>query len=234
MKQIHKKSTPIPVEVPGCIHTDLLAEGLIDDPFYRAQEFDAAWVAETDWEYSRDFVVDASLLSHDRVELVCGGLDTLAAIRINDKLIEHTDNMFRRYQFDVRQVLKPGENRIRILFESAVNYTEAQNKIRNLPTWNLQVLTGYPGHLRKEQCSFGWVWGIRTPTCGSWRDIGLAAFSGARLQDVRISQEHIGGRVELTIQIETEVFGGTAPKAAGNKILLYTDPHRCYRSNVIF
>jgi len=36
------------VQVPGCIHTDLLAAGKIADPFYRDNEKDVQWVGETD------------------------------------------------------------------------------------------------------------------------------------------------------------------------------------------
>jgi len=38
----------IPAQVPGCIHTDLLAAGKIADPFYRDNEKDVQWVGETD------------------------------------------------------------------------------------------------------------------------------------------------------------------------------------------
>jgi beta-mannosidase len=64
-----------------------------------------------------------------------------------------------------------------------------------------------PDTFGKSKCSFGWDWGIRTPTCGIWRDIGLAAYSVARLKDVRVSQEHFDNTVRLTTQIEVERFG---------------------------
>ncbi len=50
------------------------------------------------------------------------GIDTVSNVYINDKLIGTTDNMFVRYKFDVKQVLKKGENKIVIAFESAVHY----------------------------------------------------------------------------------------------------------------
>ena len=36
--------------VPGCVHTDLLANKLIDDPFYRDNEKKQQWIGKTDWE----------------------------------------------------------------------------------------------------------------------------------------------------------------------------------------
>jgi beta-mannosidase len=53
---------------------------------------------------------------------VADGIDTVSSIYINDKLIGTTDNMFIRYKFDAKHILKNGENKIRIAFESAVHY----------------------------------------------------------------------------------------------------------------
>jgi beta-mannosidase len=57
---------------------------------------------------------------------VAKGIDTISSVYVNDKLIGTTDNMFVRYKFDVKKVLKTGKNTIRIAFESAVNYGKSQ------------------------------------------------------------------------------------------------------------
>ncbi len=195
----------VPGTVPGCIHTDLLEAGRIDDPFYRTREFDAYWVAETEWEYSRSFTVAAEVLEHERVMLVCHGLDTLATIRVNGKEIARTDNMFRRYEFDVKAALKEGANTVRIRFARALEYTIRKEAEQHLPGWNGGEKLGYHGFIRKEQCNFGWDWGIRTVTCGIWRDIELVAFSTARLADVHVGQHHRSRkRVDLEIGVAAE------------------------------
>lgn len=33
-------------EVPGCVHTDLMDNGIIEDPFYRGNEDSVQWVSE--------------------------------------------------------------------------------------------------------------------------------------------------------------------------------------------
>ncbi len=75
--------------------------------------------------------VDDSLLSKNGVYLVAKGIDTVSSvyININDKLIGTTNNMFVRYKFDVKQVLKTGQNKIRIAFESAVNYAKRESEL---------------------------------------------------------------------------------------------------------
>ena len=36
--------------VPGCIHTDLLDNSLIGEPYYRDNETSQMWIGETDWD----------------------------------------------------------------------------------------------------------------------------------------------------------------------------------------
>jgi beta-mannosidase len=210
VQQSGQKMT-MPAIVPGSVHTDLLAAGQIDDPFFRTQEFDAHWVSEADWEYKRSFDVGKTLLSHDTVSLVCHGLDTLATVWINGKEVGQSDNMFRTYEFPVKGFLKRGTNSIRIRFASALNYTLQKGRERSMPAWNLDVTVGQPAHIRKEPCNFGWDWGIRTVTCGIWRDTSLVGHSGARLADVRVSQEHQSRKkVNLTVAVVAEMLDSPA------------------------
>ena len=54
----------LPAVVPGCIHTDLLANKKIEDPFYRDNEKQQQWIGKTDWEYQTVFNVDAPRSEH--------------------------------------------------------------------------------------------------------------------------------------------------------------------------
>ena len=87
------------------------------------------------------------LLSHDRVQLVCDGLDTLATVTLNGSVIGVAENMFRPYRWDVRDVLRPGENELLIAFASPVVYAAAQNNVRPMPDVN-NPLPGAP-YMRK-------------------------------------------------------------------------------------
>ena len=75
----------LPAQVPGGVHTDLMAAGRIPDPFVGDNELRVQWIAESDWEYRTSFDVDADLLTSERVLLVCDGLDTLAELTLNGK-----------------------------------------------------------------------------------------------------------------------------------------------------
>jgi len=188
----------IPATVPGCIHTDLMAAGKIPDPFFGENETLVQWVGETNWIYRRSFELPDEILSRAHVLLRCEGLDTLATIKLNGTEIGRTDNMFRTYEFDVKQLLKPGANTIEIKFDSAVQFVRAKEAQRPLPTWTS------PGtaYIRKEPCSFGWDWGPTLPSCGIWKKIGLVSFDTARLSDVAILQDHSQkGKVTLGITV---------------------------------
>src|SRR5688572_23429667 len=102
----------LPATVPGGVHTDLLAVGLIPDPFVGDNEKRVQWVAERDWEYRRTFAVGPELLDGKCVDLVCDGLDTLAEVRLNGALLAQTANQFCSYRWQVRDQLIPGENEL--------------------------------------------------------------------------------------------------------------------------
>ncbi len=73
-----------PAEVPGCVHTDLLKNKLIDDPFFRDNEQKLQWIGKTDWEYQTSFNVGPEILKLQHVELVFAGLDTYAQVFLNE------------------------------------------------------------------------------------------------------------------------------------------------------
>ena len=71
-----------PATVPGVVHTDLLNNGLIEDPFYRLNERGVQWVDKEDWMYRTTFDVSPELLSKENIILRFDGLDTLSLIHI--------------------------------------------------------------------------------------------------------------------------------------------------------
>ncbi|MCA9973140.1 MAG: glycoside hydrolase family 2 protein [Anaerolineales bacterium] len=187
--------TWLPATVPGGVHTDLLALGRIPDPFVGDNETHVQWVAETDWEYRCRFDVTPELLAQPRAWLVCDGLDTLAAVTLNGRLLAHTDNMFRQYRWDVKALLQPESNTLHVAFASPVQYATQKQAVREMPGVS-QAIPGGP-YLRKAPCQFGWDWGPQLPPIGIWKDIRLEAGS-VRLADVHLRQTHANGQVTLS------------------------------------
>lgn len=194
----------IKAKVPGSVFSDLLAAGKIEDPFYRDNEEKAIDTARFDYEYEREFTITDDLLSMDKVVLKCMGLDTLSEIRINDRLLAETNNMHRIYEFDLKDYIKCGSNKIHVLFKSPVKYIERKHK--EDPIWGTpDAAPGFP-HIRKAHFMFGWDWGPQIPDSGIWRDIEIQGFKTAKIKDVYITQLHRENKVTLNIRTTLERY----------------------------
>ncbi len=194
--------------VPGSVYHDLLAAGLIPNPFYRDNETEALRLMENDFYYSRSFTVDDELLSSDRVLLRCEGLDTIAAVFINGAHIGSANNMHRTWEFDVLSALRRGENTVEVRLSSPTRYIrEAYSN--NPADGTADAMVGFP-LIRKAHCMFGWDWGPRLPDAGIWRDISLIGIKTARISDVMILQHHSDGKVTLEINTHTEQAADSA------------------------
>ena len=178
----------VPATVPGSVYNDLLSAGKIPDPFYRDNEEEALKLMDHDFRYSRSFQVPPELLREERVLLRAEGLDTLATVRINGELVGEARNMHRIWEFDVKDVLREGENRIEILFASPTKFIK-QAYAADPADGTTDAMVGFP-LIRKAHCMFGWDWGPRLPDAGIWRDISLVGFHTARIRDVRVEQLH--------------------------------------------
>ncbi|QGN50325.1 glycoside hydrolase family 2 protein [Micromonospora sp. WMMD558] len=189
----------VPATVPGCVHTDLLAAGLVPDPYLDDNETRLAWIGRTDWVYETTF--DRPSGGHQRLDLVCAGLDTVATATLNGAEVGRTENMHRGYRFDVTALLRAGNNALAVRFDSPYRYAEAhRDRLGDRPN-------AYPEpfpFIRKMACNFGWDWGPTVVTAGIWREIGLHGWSTARLRTVRPLVTVAGGegRVELHVDVE--------------------------------
>lgn len=199
-----------PVTVPGTVLSGLLENEEIEDPFYRDNEYKTRELFWKDYEFIREFEADDALLAQEKIDLVCEGLDTLADVYINEKKVLSADNMHRTFKVPVKSVLKRGKNRIRIEFRSVLQYIEnyPYRKNREIKYVPCGAMKGNE-LIRKAHSMFGWDWGPQLIDAGIFRDIYLTAYSGAKLDEVWIRQEHEPERVRLLIQTKLE---GTAEK----------------------
>lgn len=200
--------------VPGTVHTDLMSNGVIEDPFYRTNEKDVQWIGYKDWEYTAVFNVHDSIMNMKNIDIQFDGLDTYADVYINDSLILSANNMHRRWEKSVKQYLKQSDNVIRILFHSPIN------KVKPLydslgyivpVTDNDQAKERLSPFTRKAGYHFGWDWGPRLVTSGIWRPIRLVGWNDIKIQDMFVRQLSLSddGRAEVEAIIETnsKIYG---------------------------
>lgn len=201
----------IPATVPGCVHTDLLAAGLIEDPYLGANETLTDWIGRQRWTYRRELILglgDPELESRN-CDLECDGLDTVAEVFVNGTSVGRSVNMHRRSVFPVRPRLVLGRNLIEVTFDSAFDHMA---EMAALVGDRVHVERDDFNLIRKMACNFGWDWGPRLVTCGIWKRIGLRSWSTARIGDVSVlataSQRADGvwvGKLDVTAQLTGEL-----------------------------
>ena len=103
-----------PATVPGVVHTDLMDNGLIEDPYYRLNERSLQWIDKEDWIYEVSFDAGALTRGYEHIRLEFLGLDTYADVFLNETQILTADNMFRRWAAEVKPLLKERGNVLRI------------------------------------------------------------------------------------------------------------------------
>lgn len=214
----------LPAAVPGTVHTDLLANGQIPDPFYGSSQSDLQWIDKTDWEYCCTF--DApELVSYDNVRLVFEGVDCYADIRLNGELLHRTGNMFRTWKSDVKGLLKSRNNRLHVVFHSPV-----MQGLKNMAAYGSRLTAnndlGALGGLgpnkvsvftRKSGYQYGWDLAPRYVTSGLWRPVALEAWNEARVEDFHVRTRSTGPR-------KAQMSASAA---------LRTDAAGCYRIRIL-
>ena len=201
-------------EVPGCIHTDLLKNKLIPDPFFGDNEKNLQWIENRSVVYECSFNVEKSNLESDSCFLVFDGIDTYAKVFLNDSLILRAANMFLKYRVDVRSILK-GRNRLRVEFSPP---------LANVDTGALKHPGGPQVYVRKSPFMFGWDWGPRYATMGIYKDVYLEFVNNAEIIDVYVKQSEISSeKAVLNFEIELGIYDKgdySLEISSGEKILV--------------
>lgn len=194
-----KLNKRFPASVPGTIHTDLLKNKLIEDPFYADNELRLQWISDCDWEYETAFHMPKKFTAVNPVHLVFEGLDTVADVYVNNTLAGNACNMFRTYRYDISALLTGGKNTIRVHFSSPVRYAKAEESLHGkLPV----ALRHERVYIRKAQYSFGWDWGPEFITSGIWRKVYIENITSALIDSVHFETKSASAAAaEVNLQI---------------------------------
>ncbi|WUW23656.1 glycoside hydrolase family 2 protein [Streptomyces sp. NBC_01463] len=218
----------VPATVPGCVHTDLLAAGLIDDPYLDDNENRLTWIGRTDWTYRTTF--DWTPDGHDHAALCFDGLDTVATVLLNGTEVGRTANQHRSHRFPVRPLLVEGTNTLAVRFTAPYTYAEElRERLGDRPGAYAEPYA----FIRKMACNFGWDWGPTLVTSGIWRPVALETWSGPRIASVRLLPDlDADGVPRLTAELEVEhdglkaLSGEVGVVGAGTVFIATQDEHR--------
>ena len=189
-----------PATVPGSVYNDLINAEVLDDPYWRDNELRSLELMKNDFEYIGVFEYEET--NDEEVILQFNGIDTIADVYLNDKLLGHADNMHRTWEYEVKDILISGNNKLRVYFHSPTEYIAHKYKEDPLILGTEDAMRGFP-HIRKAHYMFGWDWGPRLPDAGIWRDVNLLSGAKKRLTNVYIRQQFNDDLSSVELNIKT-------------------------------
>lgn len=174
-----------PATVPGFIHTDLMANGIIEDPYYGTNEDSVRWVGERAWVYTTRVLKKD--LPKDRMQyLVFEGVAGMTELTINDELVGYFDNMFVRYEVPFVHDFPGDTMNIRLTvwpLPAATGDTNAM-MMDGVPMSDSLLEARYGITLPDRRAfwriapyQMGWDWGPKMPTCGIWKPVYITSKS---------------------------------------------------------
>ena len=182
-----------PATVPGSIHTDLIAAGVIGDIRIDGTEAEQEWIRNADSVYTAQIPAQSG---GGQYELKFDGLDTLATVSVNGAVKLQSENMHRAFVVDISDSAT-GAVDLKVEFKAPL--PEALKRQDEMGKYPNPYDMPY-NYFRKMACSFGWDWGPITVTSGIWKPIWLTRWDEGILDEVGIVADVVGGVPQLRVR----------------------------------
>ena len=188
------------VNLPSEAHADLYAAGLIPHPYGEGdEEQQLQWIPQHQWDYCLKFDVDNIIWQKDNIELIFNGLDTYADVWLNGEKILHSDNMFVRYEKDVKNLLKKRDNELKVRF-----YPFDAQRDSLIGTYPLKFPEKY-AVMRKAAYQNGWDWAPRYLNIGIWKNVELLGWNDFKIENIAfLTKNVVGESAEMIANIELD------------------------------
>ena len=171
----------IAAAVPGNVELDMVAAGRLE-PLERGNRvYQALGLESHQWWYRRSFEAGPGE-SGEKAELVFDGLDCIATIWLNGKLVGHAANMLIPHRFEITSLLLPkGANELVVRIDPAAPAGRAAGHT----DWEW----AQEGHweslsIRKAPHMYGWDIMPRIVSAGLWKDVRVEWTRPTRLSSV--------------------------------------------------
>jgi len=150
-------------QIPGTIHTILLAANQITEPYWGYNDVNLRSLLYSSWTFRKNFTLTQDFFTFTQFTLHFDQIDTVANITLNGCFLGQTNSMFISYIFNVKRSCLQTSNQLRIDFESPVIYALNEARAYNdsvPPECPPDVQHGecHVQFIRKEPCSFSWDW----------------------------------------------------------------------------
>ena len=178
--------------------------GILEDPYFSTNVWDYQKFENSHLIFVKHFTCEENLKT-----LCFDGIDTLAEIYLNGKIIGKTENMFITYSFDISKIVNEN-NELVVHILPAV--TEG-NKY-DVSDQYTSYLDDAGINLRKAICSFGWDIFPRLPLGGVWKDVYLCS-DDDEIKDVFFKTVLLGKDVFLEVDFNARSANNLFVKIEG-------------------
>jgi beta-mannosidase len=177
--------------VPGDVHSALLANGAIDDPYFGMNSQKQLWIPEMEWWYRKSLVVP-SAWKGKTIRLLFSGVDYDATFWFNGVRIGRHEGMFSSFEFDVTRLAAPDESNT-----LAVKLSP--------PPRNRMRIGG-----RKCGLGYGIDYAPALTTSGIWDRVRLVATGNIYIADIqlypRLTDDHAVVEVDVDLRSTSQIL----------------------------
>ncbi len=175
----------IPAVVPGNFELDMMAAGLLADPYIGDNILKERELEDRHLLYIRQF--ETGNFCDTEPYLVLEGVDTVSDVYIDGILVGHTDNMLIHYELPLL-TLKEGQHELSIHIHPTMR--EALRETGSFGDISLSYAAASL-HVRKAAHSFGWDIAPRIVSGGIWRSVRLEYRPRMRIAETYLVTESL-------------------------------------------
>ena len=192
------------VNIPSTLLKNLIDLGLLEDPYFRLNEYKAIEFLKKDMILKRKFYIPNNLINNKNY-LVFEGIDTIANIYINNTLVKSVSDSHTTYRIDLNPYIKEGINELRVEIKSPLKYLDEVFSDKEIFHSFAQADPRFP-KIRKTSCSFGWDWGPNLPNMGIYKNVYIESSNHGFIKEFRHKEIFKSvNEVDLKINVKTEL-----------------------------
>lgn len=175
--------------VPGSVYSDLIAAGLIGDPYRASNSLACEWVANRWWVYKTAFL--SSDFAEDTKKVLCfNGINNVASVVLNGQTLLRTEGANNPFEIDISRCLKQN-NVLTVVIESE-------------PAEYCQF--GRTSEINTQRARFGYKWDfcLRLVDMGIYGDVFIKEYADAAIKDCRIVSELHGDDADMCVRFRAD------------------------------
>lgn len=182
----------IPAHVPGSVHLDLMKAGLLKDPNFGLNSFEAEWVSARQWVYRREFHANAP--EGGRLTLCFDGVDFEADVYLDGQLLGGVAGTHTPARFDVSFLTREEPHLLAVVLHEP-------------PPEHGQLGRTSETRTLKPRYGYWWDFATRLVHVGLWRDVRLEWDEGTAITDVFPRVTLSDDLSSATVDVEVDLHG---------------------------